>query len=276
MANETQIHWTDSTVNPTAGCDGCELWTPENRTCYAGLLHEQKAATNIGFSPDFKILQPFPGRMAEAAGLSSLRGRVRDGGPWKNGLPRMIFISSMSDALSAAVSFDYLFAEIIDNVSSESGRRHVWQWLTKRPPRMAKFARWLEDMGVPWPPNLWAGTSVTDTDTLSRVRQLLEVPAAVRFLSVEPQIEDIDMSGHLAGIGWVIQGGGSGSESSRFDVEWADRMREQCRAAGVPYFLKQLGTVAFENGEPLPLRHYHGSDWAEWHERLRVREFPDV
>jgi len=276
MANDTGIHWTDDTVNPTTGCDGCELWTPTNRVCYAGILHEQKGATNIGFSPVFNILQPHPGRMAEAAARPGLRGRVRDDGPWKNGLPRLIFISSNSDSLSTDISFDYLYAEIITHVTSPQGRRHVWQWLTKRPKRMAEFARWLEGLGVTWPPNLWAGTSVTTTDTLSRVTQLLEVPAAVRFLSVEPQLEDLDMSRHLDGIHWVIQGGGSGTGATRFDVEWADRMRGQCQEAGVPYFLKQLGSVAFENGERLRLRHPHGSDWSEWAERLKVREFPDV
>ncbi len=278
MANETNIHWTDSTVNPTTGCDGCELWPadPEARTCYAGLLHERKGATNIGFAPRFDIVTPFPGRMAEAARWSSLRGRVRNDGPWKNGLPRMIFVSNLSDALSASVSFEYLFTEIIGEVGSVHGQRHIWQWLTKRPKRMAEFARWLERYEVPWPPNLWAGTSITTAGTISRVTELLDVPAAVRFLSVEPQLEDIDLDGRLDGIHWIIQGGESGARARRFDLEWADRMLGQCRDADVPYFLKQLGKVPFENDEPFPIRHSHGSDWDEWPERLRVREFPQI
>lgn len=141
---------------------------------------------------------------------------------------------------------------------------------------MAEFARWLKDLGVPWPANLWAGTSVTTSPTRSRIADLVEVSAAVRFLSVEPQIEDIDLAGRLDGIHWVIQGGESGTGSRRFDVEWADRMREQCKGAGVAYFLKQLGSVAFEIGQPYPMRHPHGGDWTEWYERLRVREFPAI
>jgi len=282
MSKTTLIQWCDSSVNPTMGCDGCELWNNQRRSCYAGRQHVIRGGSNPGFSPRFDIVTRFRGRMAKAARWSDLRGRVRDDGPWKDRQPRMIFVSDMSDALSEAVSFGYLLTEVIDVVGSAHGRRHNWPWLTKRPKRMAEFARWLEELGVPWPPNLWAGTSITTAGTLGRVKQLLEVPASVRFLSVEPQIEDIDLADHLDGIHWVIQGGESGKSKDedkvprRFDVEWADRMREQCGEAGVPYFLKQLGSVAFENGERLDLRHGHGGDWNEWHERLRVREFPAI
>jgi protein gp37 len=274
MSKTTPIQWTDSTCNPTMGCDGCELWGGDRHTCYAGVQHEFRGDSNPGFSPKFEILTFHPGRMAKAAAWPSLLGRVRNDGPWKNGLPRMIFVSDMSDSLSRDVRFEFLLKEVIDNVSSVHGQRHIWQWLTKQPKRMAEFARWLEDLGVPWPANLWAGTSITRTTTLSRVALLLEVPAAVRFLSVEPQLEDIDLSEHLDDIQWIIQGGESGVDPRPFHVEWADRMREQCQDAGVAYFLKQLGSVAFEGGEPYPMRHAHGGDWDEWPERLRVREFP--
>jgi protein gp37 len=191
-------------------------------------------------------------------------------------------VSDMSDALSEGVTFKYLKDEVIDVVGSELGQRHVWQWLTKRPKRMAEFAVWLEEQGVSWPPNLWVGTSLTTEGTRSRINDLVRVPADVRFLSVEPQIEDMDLAGHLNEIHWVIQGGESGksnkpSEKPRpFHVEWADRIRRQCRQAEVPYFLKQLGAVAYEKGNRLKLKDSHGGDWSEWDDRLKVREFPAI
>jgi protein gp37 len=276
MGISTPIQWTDSTCNPTMGCDGCELWGGQRHSCYAGIQHGFRGASNPGFSPRFEILTYHRGRMVTAAGWPCLRGRVRDDGPWKDGLPRMIFVSDMSDALSKDVPFEYLLTEVIDVVGSEMGQRHIWQWLTKRPGRMAEFATWLEKLGVSWPANLWAGTSITTSLTQSRIAELVKVPATVRFLSVEPQIEDIDLEGRLDGIHWLIQGGESGQGARRFDVEWADRLRQQCQDAGVAYFMKQLGAAAFENGEPHDLRHGHGGDWSEWHERLRVREFPVI
>ena len=75
----------------------------------------------------------------------------------------------------------------------------------------------------------------------------------------------------------MIQGGESGSEARRFDLEWADRMREQCQEAGVAYFMKQLGNDPYENGEPIDVRGRHGGDWDKWpYGRLRVREFPEI
>jgi protein gp37 len=80
--------------------------------------------------------------------------------------PRLIFISDMSDALSAAVPFDFLEHEIVQVAMSPNGRRHQWLWLTKRPDRMARLSDDLKAKGLSWPKNLWAGTSIT-----SRVRR---------------------------------------------------------------------------------------------------------
>ncbi len=274
MGIKTKIQWTDSTVNPTMGCDGCELWCNQRRSCYAGKLHDRWGKTNKGLSDTFDQLACYPGRMEKAARWSSLEGRLREGEPWKIKLPRMIFVSDMSDALSKDVSFEYLKEEVIDVAASAMGQQHNWQWLTKRPERMAEFAVWLADMNESWPSNLWAGTSLTTNGTRSRIAPLLKVPAEVRFLSVEPQIEDIDLTGYLGGIYWVIQGGESGNDARPFEVEWADKMRRQCEDADVPYFLKQLGASAYEHGEPIELKDGHGGDWIEWDERLRVRQFP--
>src|SRR4051812_42951992 len=117
LSGQTEIQWCDSTVNPAMGCDGCELWVQGaggRRTCYAGILHERRGGKNIGFAPKFEIVTEFPGRMAKAARWPDLTGRVRDDKPWLDGLPRLIFVSDMGDALSAAIGFDYLKREIID------------------------------------------------------------------------------------------------------------------------------------------------------------------
>src|SRR5690242_4986762 len=154
MAEKTGIQWCNSTVNPTMGCDGCELWEPGRGICYAGLDHERKAGRNPGYAPTFEEVTRFPGRMKKAAAWRSLAGMARLDKPWLDGLPRLIFVSDMSDALSLAVSFEYLEDEVISTVESAAGRQHRWLWLTKRPARMREFSSWLQR---PWPPNLWVG-----------------------------------------------------------------------------------------------------------------------
>lgn len=190
------------------GCDGCELWDDRRRSCYAGNLHATRGKTNKGFAPTFEKVTAFPGRMAKAAGWSDLQGQDRADKPWLGQSPRMIFVSDMSDSLSQVVSFDFLKTDVIDNVTSFRGSRHQWLWLTKRAPRMAEFSAWLQEQGVAWPSNLWAGTSITTQSTLARARSLLRVgdERTTRFLSVEPQVEDIDFGDLLAKYQWVIQG----------------------------------------------------------------------
>lgn len=276
MADKTAIHWCDGTVNPVMGCDGCELWCAKRRSCYAALLHKRHGGKNTGYAIDFNRPERFSGRVAEAARLSDLRGLRRPHKPWLDGRPRMIFVSDMGDILSKSISFEYSEAEIIDNVTSPAGRRHRWLWLSKRPGRMAEFSTWLKDFGQDWPVNLWAGTSVTTAKTVAKLDDLLEVGDkwTRRFVSVEPQLENVDLRRHLPGLDWIIQGGESGNNARPFDVAWARDLRDQCKEAGVDYFLKQVGTRPVEDGKPLDLRDGHGADWSEWEEDLCVREVP--
>lgn len=278
MSRTTKIQWCDGTVNPTMGCDGCELWNKDRKTCYAGLMHTHYGASNSGYAPTFEDVTLFPGRMAEAARWSDLTDCQRADKPWLGGLPRLIFVSDMSDALSKIVTFDYLLTEVIGNVTSEVGRRHQWLWLTKRPDRMAKFSEWLTSRGLSWPVNLWAGTSVTTEATTSRIHHLLKVgdEQTIRFLSVEPQIEVIDLGATLPELSWIIQGGESGSQARPFDLDWAVTMLAACRKHCVPYFLKQLGSRVVKGGEKLSLGKGHAGDWAEWPSELRVRRFPEI
>lgn len=241
--------------------------------CYAAQICEFRHGKK-GWPDRFDEPKRFPGRMAKAAALKDMIGAVRDDKPWLNGQPRLIFVSDMGDALSADVDFPYLLEEIINQVTSKKGARHVWLWVTKRPKRMAEFANWLKDQGIPWPDNLVPMTTVTGAATAYRVNDLREVPAKMRGLSVEPLWDAVTLD--LTGIDWVIVGGESGSSAEPFHVEWALSLREQCQKAGAKFFLKQLGAKPLFQGEPIALQDPHGGEWDEWPEaEWRVRELPE-
>lgn len=260
------------------GCDGCELWTNKVKKCYAGTLHVRFGGSSVGYAPTFEEVSLFPGRMEDATKWSDLRGMERKDKPWLNGYPRLIFVSDMSDSLSASVGFDYLQSEIINNVISEKGKKHQWLWLTKRPERMSKFSDWLVKHDIDWPSNLWAGTSVTSQKTTSRIRHLLNVgnSQTIRFLSVEPQHEQIDLSKWLKQLDWIIQGGESGHGACPFHIDWAVALSEACRKRGVAYFLKQLGADVRFNGEQVLFTDSHAGNWHEWPEEIRIRQLPRI
>ncbi len=276
MAIKTDIQWTDSTINPTLGCDGCELWNELKRICYAGKWTVRLGGHNPGFAVNFEDVEFAPGRMALAAAFSDLTHTARPEKPWLKGFPRLIFVSDMADALSDAVPFNYLRDEIIANVTSARGERHVWLWLTKRPRRMAEFSAWLLVQGITWPGNLWAGTSITTQSSASRIDDLLDVgdSGTRRFVSVEPQWGPINLGRWLNELDWVIQGGESGSSERVFELEWADDLRKACHDRGVSYFLKQLGQHATYRGKRLTSPDRHGSDWESWPRKFRVRQIP--
>lgn len=278
MSIRTKIQWCDSTCNPTMGCDGCELWDKSTKKCYAGILHQRFGGASPGYAPSFEEVTLFPGRMEQATKWSDLSNTKRCDKPWLNGMPRLIFVSDMSDALSKAITFDYLQKEVIATVTSDLGRRHQWLWLTKRPARMAKFSQWLAKKGQAWPRNLWAGTSVTSRRMTSRIQPLLDIGDAqtIHFLSVEPQYEEVNLQKWLPKLRWVIQGGESGHGASAFDVLWAKSLIDQCREHGVPYFLKQLGANVVRKTQRLRFDDGHAGDWSEWDTKLQVRQMPAI
>lgn len=135
-------------------------------------------------------------------------------------------------------------------------------------------------------PNVWVGVSVEDQRRADeRIPILLETPAAVRWLSVEPQLEHIDLqlmdvaiqSCHSGRISWIVVGGESGPGARPFNIAWARWIVRQCKAANVPVFMKQLGANPYWQEDaiaPLPLRDRKGADPTEWPEDLRIREYP--
>ncbi len=101
MAETTKIQWCDGTVNPVMGCSGCELYVPgKGGPCYAGCDHERKGQVSNGYAPEFLLPTLFPGRVAKSARLPDLAGTKREDKPWLDGMPRLIFVSDMGDALS--------------------------------------------------------------------------------------------------------------------------------------------------------------------------------
>ncbi len=149
---------------------------------------------------------------------------------WKK--PQVIFVNSMSDLFHSGVP-DYFIRDVFDVMQRADW--HTFQVLTKRPERTAALAG-----DLPWPGHVWMGTSVESEDYVWRIGQLVKVPAAVRFLSVEPLLGPVPRL-PLAGIDWVIVGGESGPRARPMDPAWVRQIRDRCLDARVPFFFKQWG-----------------------------------
>jgi protein gp37 len=145
----------------------------------------------------------------------------------------------MSDVFHADVPENYI-AEIFDVI--RAAPQHTFQVLTKRAERLARVAPRL-----PWPENLWMGVSVESTAYRWRLDYLREVPAVLRFVSAEPLLGPINDL-NLTGIHWLIAGGESQAGARPADETWFRDLRDQCRAAGVAFFLKQLGGHPHKRG----------------------------
>jgi len=270
----TGIQWADDTVNPTSGCDGCELWVPgRGGPCYAGNFHETRLAHSLPqfYDPVFTNVRMIPGRMEKAVRCMDLTGKARTDKPWLSGRRRKIFLGDLGDVFSAAVTFDFLKEEIVDVANSVNGNRHDLQMLTKQPNRTADFADWLDE---PWPENLWCGTSITGRNSLKRIDHLRRVPATHRFLSLEPLVGDPGLTAkHLRGIDWIIIGGESdqGVHIGRpFDPDWVYRVIELGKKLEIAVFVKQFGSHPIG----LSFNDHHGGDWDEWPVDARVRQMP--
>lgn len=225
--------------------------------------------------------------------------------------PRRIFVDSMSDLFYEGFSNPDIAA--VFGIMA-AAPQHTFQVLTKRARRMRQWFRWYEgesgagacadaalwaaksvvgsidiDLRLSWPgrvgwplPNVWLGVSAEDQQRADeRIPELLATPAALRWVSVEPQIGPVDLSrwlgpatqarGMFDGILWIVQGGESGPGARPFDLAWAESMRDACKAAGVPWFMKQLGSVWAREHDAVSRA---GADPSEWPEALRVQEFP--
>ncbi len=221
MSLDSAIEWTDATWNPIRGCTKI---SPGCKHCYAETFAERfRGVKGHPYEQGFD-LRLVPEKLAEP-----LR--------WRS--PKMIFVNSMSDLFHKSVPDDYIVAVAGVMVAA---RWHTYQVLTKRAERM----RELLDTTLRFAakePQIWWGVSVEDRKHgLPRIEHLRAAPAAMRFLSVEPLLEDLGNL-NLERIDWVIVGGESGPGARPMKKEWVLSLRDQCRHAVVPFFFKQWGGV---------------------------------
>jgi len=216
MATQSSIEWTESTWNPVSGCTkvsaGC-------LHCYAERMARRlKAMGQARYKNGFKVtLHP------EA---------LKEPYAWKK--PRVVFVNSMSDLFHKEIPADFI--QRVFKTMNENPH-HTFQTLTKRSERLRELAPILR-----WSENIWMGVTVEDNDNVGRIDDLRTVPAAVRFLSMEPLLGPVPEL-ELDGIDWVIVGGESGPGARPMREEWVLSVKEQCETAGVPFFFKQWGGV---------------------------------
>jgi protein gp37 len=291
MSANTAIEWTDATWTPIrarnrdSGKSGwfCVHKSEGCRYCYAAAMNRR-----LGTGLDFKAQNR--DRIEIFLDEKMLRAPL----DWKK--PRMIFVCSMSDLFA-----DFVPDEFIDRIFAVMALcpQHTFQILTKRPERMRKYLTVDRDMVIEgqiveligkdrawnesplggchgWPlPNVWLGASCEDQPTADeRIPHLLATPAAIRFLSCEPMLGPIDLTGMCNGwyflnsltglkyhdapegvhsatekcarIDWIICGGESGPGARPMHPDWARALRDQCAATGVPFFFKQWGEYLHE------------------------------
>lgn len=331
----TTIEWTDETWNPvrgcslvSAGCTNCYAMRQAHRFSGPGKAYE--GLTRVGSNGP-----TWTGKVRLVPEL--LEQPLR----WKK--PRRIFVNSMSDLFHEGLTHEEIAAvfgtmaacpqHTFQILTKRPERAFEWfKWLneeaadmedmigTKCPPTSSKDGSYClmamsgnggpeasvkNYMTTPWPlPNVHLGLSVEDQKTADeRIPLLLQTPAAVRFVSYEPALGQVDFRHHLAHgrvfdemFDWLIVGGESGPHARPFDIRWARDAIAQCKDARVPVFVKQLGAkpewhldgglgrwapnVAFvriggaTGHDEIVLRDGKGGDWDEWPADLRVRQFP--
>lgn len=254
MGEATSIEWCHHTFNIVWGCDKV---SPACKHCYA-----EAWAKRMGFDVWGK----------DAPRRTFGEKHWREPLKWNEaaaraGEQRRVFCSSMADVFE---DHPVLAQERLKlwPLISRTGWLD-WLLLTKRPENINGTVPWGHDR----PNNVWLGTTVEDRERAEeRIPWLQRQPAAVRFLSVEPLLEDLGEL-DLGGIHWVIVGGESGGKARPFDLAWARSIRDQCRRDGVAFFCKQLGVRPSDDGL-IRLSNKKGGDWTEWPMDLRIREFP--
>ena len=221
MSLSSKIEWTDATWNPVRGCTQI---SPGCANCYAKTFAERFRGV-----PGHPFEQGFDLRLVPE--------KLRE--PFKWAGSRRIFVNSMSDLFHPGVPDGFIGK--VTGVMRAAGW-HIYQVLTKRPERMSKLLRGsLSDAAKAR--HIWWGVSVENRrHGLPRIDRLRESHAAMKFLSIEPLLEDLG-DFDLSGIDWVIVGGESGPGARPLKREWVVRVRDLCAAAGVPFFFKQWGGV---------------------------------
>lgn len=253
MSDQSSVEWTDATWNPVTGCTKISLGC---KHCYAERIAERfRGILGHPYEQGFD-LKLWPERL-------SLPLR------WKES--RMIFVNSMSDLFHKGVPDEFI-SKVFDVMGQADW--HIFQLLTKRSERMRVWsnthfcARGYSPNGkAVWPENVWAGVSVETQTYVGRIRDLQQVPAKVRFLSIEPVLGPVDLVGSLLeGIHWVIVGGESGPFARPMKPEWVHAILKQCKQHGVKFFFKQWGAYTPDGervGKKAAGRILDGRTWDE-------------
>jgi protein gp37 len=221
MSLASKIEWTDATWNPVRGCTKV---SPGCAHCYASTFAER--------------FRGVPGHPYEQGfDLKLIPDRLQTPLSWKK--PQRIFVNSMSDLFHPSVPDDYVrqVAEVMREADW-----HIFQVLTKRADRLqTALSTFLRDIAEY--EHIWWGVSVEDKKYgVPRIEHLRNAPASIRFLSIEPLLEDIGKI-NLKGIHWVIVGGESGNGARVMKESWVKSVRNQCKREGVAFFFKQWGGV---------------------------------
>lgn len=290
MTNMTKIQWTDKTANPVATAQPVNPKTGKPKKihfcvkCSAGckFCYAERMNRRLGGKSLYSKAGGYP-KMALDIDMIQSWARMKK--------PKKIFVGSMTDIFGEWVPQWMIFA-LFDAMLQAP--KQIFQLLTKRPESMAETTQsWLNTRPLlhdKMLDNIWLGTSIENQDVAQdRYRWLVHTPAAVRFLSLEPLLGPIDL-GHPDGIDWIIVGGESGPNARPLDGDWILDILDQCRAANIPAFVKQLGShwgkeaqacADSVRGRNLVLTSANkvkidrkGGDPAEWPEHLRVRMFP--
>lgn len=216
MSQASSIEWTEATWNPVTGCTkisaGC-------KNCYAARMAKRLQAMGVK-------------QYANGFALTLQPGALNLPRTWRK--RRTIFVNSMSDLFHKDVQPP--FVKEVFRVMNDCPQ-HTFQVLTKRPEIAAVYASQLT-----WSENIWMGTSVENMLVTRRIDSLREIPAAVRFLSLEPLLGPLPRLS-LDGIHWVIAGGESGPGARPMQQAWVEQIRDRCVAQGVAFFFKQWGGV---------------------------------
>ncbi len=213
----SKIEWTEETWNPTTGCtkvsSGCKF-------CYAETMANRlKAMGTTGYENGFKF-SLMPNRLEQ---------------PIKKKKATKYFVNSMSDLFHEEMPNEYLdkVMDVIDKTP-----RHIYQILTKREDRMFEYFSTRKI-----PKNIWLGITVENKKNgLPRIDRLRELDATIKFLSVEPLLEDLGREVNLKGIHWAIVGGESGHKARPMKKEWALNVKKHCDEQKTAFFFKQWGT----------------------------------
>jgi len=254
MSDQSKIEWTDATWNPIRGCTKV---SPGCKHCYAETFSERfRGVEGHAFEQGFD-LRLVPEKLSAPL-------------EWKK--PRRVFVNSMSDLFHERVPDDYI-VQVAEAMSHANW--HTYQVLTKRSERMRDLLNSMLGFAAK-AQHIWWGVSVEDRKYgVPRIAHLQAADASVRFLSLEPLLEDVgDIN--LSGIRWVIVGGESGRRARAFEIAWARSVLRQCQEQNVACFIKQLGRKPVSDQTPLKLSSFKGGDWADWPTDLCVRQYPSL